>query len=143
MKTFSPKPADIKRDWFVVDAQGLILGRLASQIAGRLRGKHKPEYAPHMDNGDFIIVINADKIKVTGNKLLAKKYYSYSGYVGGLKETSLRDMLSRKPEEVIFQAVKGMLPKNRLSRRLMTKLKVFRGAEHDHEAQQPKPLVLS
>ena len=141
MKTFSPTPADINREWFVVDAEDKILGRLAAQIAHRLKGKHKPEYAPHMDNGDFIVVINCEKIAVTGKKLSEKKYYRHTGYPGGLKETSLEKMLASKPENVIMSAVRGMLPKNRLGRAMLKKLKVYAGIEHPHAAQQPKTLV--
>lgn len=142
MKTFSPTPKDIKREWFVLDAKDQILGRLASQIAHRLRGKHKPEFAPHMDNGDFIVVMNCDKVKVTGNKLAQKKYYRHSGYVGGLYETSLEKMLASKPEEVLRKAVRGMLPKNRLGKAMLKKLKLYPGTEHPHVAQNPKELVL-
>lgn len=142
MKTFSPTPADINREWFIVDATDQVLGRLATQIAHRLRGKHKPEFAPHMDNGDFIIVTNCEKIKVTGNKLAQKMYYNHSGYVGGLRETSLEKMLERKPEEVLMHAVRGMLPRNRLGRAMLTKLKVYSGSEHPHEAQKPAPFEL-
>ena len=140
MKTWSPTPKDISRDWFVVDANDKVLGRLASQIATRLRGKHKPEFAPHMDNGDFIVVVNADKIKVTGNKMADKMYYRHTGYPGGIKERSLREMMERKPEEAIRIAVRGMLPKNRLGRQMLKKLKVYAGAEHPHAAQEPKQL---
>lgn len=143
MKTYSPTPKDITRDWFVVDAQDQILGRLASQIAHRLRGKHKPEFAPHMDNGDFIVVVNADKIRVTGKKLAEKQYYRYSGYPGGLRAKSLGEMIASKPDEVIRIAVKGMLPRNRLGRALLKKLKVYAGPEHPHTAQQPQPLTLN
>ena len=142
MKTFSPKPEDINRQWFLVDADGKILGRMASMLAYRLRGKHKPEFAPHVDNGDFIVVINCDKIKVTGNKPAQKKYYRHTGYVGGLKETSLATMLATKPERVIMAAVKGMLPRNRLGRALLKKLKVYAGSEHPHAAQNPTALSL-
>ncbi len=142
MKTFSPTPADINREWFIVDAEDKVLGRLATQIAHRLRGKHKPEFAPHMDNGDFIVVVNCEKIRVTGNKMEDKKYYRYSGYVGGLKETALKDVLVKKPELAIMNAVKGMLPKNRLGRAMLKKLKVYSGTEHPHTAQNPKPLPL-
>ncbi len=142
MKTFSPTPKDIHHEWFVVDAADKILGRLASQIAHRLRGKHKPEFAQHMDNGDFIIVINCDKIRVTGNKMNDKNYYRYSGYVGGLKTTPLKDMMVKKPEHAIMNAVKGMLPKNRLGRAMLKKLRVYAGGEHPHTAQTPKPLDL-
>ncbi len=142
MKTFSPTPKDIDRKWYVVDAQDQVLGRLATQIAHRLRGKHKPEFAPHMDNGDFIIVVNCDKIKVTGTKMDKKMYYRHSGWVGGLKSTTLSDMLAEKPERVLMAAVKGMLPKNRLARHMLKKLKVYAGPEHPHTAQQPQPLTL-
>ena len=141
MRTFSPTPADINREWFVVDAEDKILGRLAAQIVHRLKGKHKPEYAPHMDNGDFIVVINCEKIAVTGKKLSDKKYYRHTGYPGGLKETNLGKMLASKPENVIMSAVRGMLPKNRLGRAMLKKLKVYVGTEHPHVAQQPKTLV--
>ena len=142
MKTFSPKPKDIKREWFVVDAEGQTLGRLASRIATRLRGKHKPEFAPHVDMGDFIVVVNAEKIRVTGDKMNAKHYYWHTGYPGGIKSRSLSEMLKRKPEEVITHAVKGMLPKNRLGRAILKKLKVYAGPAHRHQAQQPQPLEL-
>ncbi len=142
MKTFSPKPEDINRQWVIVDAEGQILGRLATVLAHRLRGKHKPEFAPHMDNGDFIVVLNCDKIKVTGNKLAQKKYYRHSGYVGGIKETSLEGMLASKPQQVLMKAVKGMLPRNRLGRAMLKKLKVYAGTEHPHAAQNPTALSL-
>jgi large subunit ribosomal protein L13 len=143
MKTYTPTLSDIKRDWYVVDVEGQTLGRIASQIANRLRGKHKPEFAPHMDNGDFIVVVNASKIKVTGTKLNDKKYYNYSGYPGGLRTRTLAEVLARKPEEVIIKAVRGMLPKNRLSSALLKKLKVYAGSDHPHQAQNPQPLELS
>lgn len=142
MKTFSPTPKDINHQWFVVDAQGQVLGRLASQIAHRLRGKHKPEFAPHMDNGDFIVVVNCEKIKTSGTKLHNKKYYRHSGWVGGLKETSLADMLADKPAQVLTSAVRGMLPKNSLGRTMLKKLKVYAGPEHPHAAQNPQLLSL-
>ena len=142
MKTFSPTPKDITREWFVVDAEDKILGRLATQIAHRLRGKHKPEFAPHMDNGDFIVVINCEKIKVTGNKLQQKKYYRHSGYIGGLKAAPLEKILQKKPEYILIHAVRGMLPRNILGRALLKKLKVYAGPEHPHGAQNPKPLTL-
>ena len=142
MKTFSPTPKDINREWFVVDAQDQVLGRLASQIAHRLRGKHKPEFAPHMDNGDFIVVVNCEKIKVTGKKMTDKKYYRHSGWVGGLKTTQLGDMLADKPARVLTAAVRGMLPKNRLGRAMLKKLKIYAGTEHLHTAQNPQPLTL-
>ncbi len=142
MKTFSPTPADISREWYVVDASDKILGRLASQIANRLRGKHKPEFSYHMDNGDFIIVVNCEKIRVTGNKLTEKMYYKYSGYVGGLSETPLGKLMRTKPDMVLRKAVQGMLPKNRLGRAMLKKLKIYRGAEHPHAAQMPKTLEI-
>jgi len=142
MKTYSPRAKDIHREWFVVDAKDKILGRLATQLAVRLRGKHKPEFAPHMDNGDFIVVVNAEKIKVTGNKLDQKKYYRHSGYPGGIREISLRTLLEKKPDQVILKAVRGMLPKNRLGRALLKKLKVYAGSEHPHDSQNPKPLEI-
>lgn len=141
MKTYSPTPETINREWFLVDAQNQILGRLASQIAHRLRGKHKPEFAPHMDNGDFIVVVNCEKIKVTGNKLQKKNYYHHTGYVGNLKSITLEKQLQQKPEEVLRTAVRGMLPKNRLGRAMLKKLKIYAGAEHPHQAQEPKTLT--
>lgn len=143
MKTYTPKPQDIQRDWFIVDAEDKILGRMASQIALRLRGKHKPEYTPYVDNGDFIVVVNAEKIKVTGKKMTDKIYQRHTGHMGGLKETPLKDMLAKKPEEVIMLAVKGMLPKTKLGRALIKKLKVYAGPEHPHTSQQPKQLDLA
>lgn len=143
MKTFSPTPKDIKHDWYVVDAQDQVLGRLASQIAHRLRGKHKPEFASHVDNGDFIIVINCEKIKVTGTKMTNKLYRRHSGWVGGLRTTALGDMLREKPERLIMMAVRGMLPKNKLGHAMLKKLKVYAGPEHPHAAQNPQPLTLS
>ena len=139
MKTYSAKPGEIQRDWYVVDAEGQILGRLATQIADRLRGKGKPGYTPHVDTGDFVVVVNADKIAVTGTKLDSKMYYRHSGYPGGLKQRSLREQLERRPTEVIRKAVKGMLPKNKLANQQITKLKIYVGPEHPHEAQAPKP----
>lgn len=140
MKTFSAKKEEITREWFVVDATGKVLGRLASDIAHRLRGKHKPAYTPHVDTGDFIVVINAEKINLTGNKLTEKVYYRHSGYPGGIKATTAEKMLEKKPEDVLRIAVKGMLPKNSLGRQMLTKLKIYRGSKHQHEAQMPRPL---
>ena len=140
MKTYNAKKEDMDREWFVVDAQGLVLGRLATKIAHRLRGKHKPIYTPHTDTGDFIIVVNADKIALTGNKLNDKIYYSYSGYPGGLKETTAGKMLQEKPREVLRSAVRGMLPKNSLGRAMLKKLKIYSGGVHPHEAQCPKAM---
>jgi large subunit ribosomal protein L13 len=142
MKTFSAKPHEVKRDWFVIDAEGKILGRLASEIARRLRGKHKPEYTPHVDTGDYIVVINAEKIAVTGNKLADKIYYRHTGYIGNLKKTNLGKLLDEHPERVIENAVKGMLPRNPLGRDMYRKLKVYAGTQHPHEAQQPQALEL-
>lgn len=142
MRTYSTKPEDIKREWFVIDATGMTLGRLATQIATVLKGKHKPIYSPHMDTGDFVVVINAHKVRVTGRKLDQKFYYRHSGYPGGLKEISLRDQLDRHPDRVIRFAVRGMLPKNRLGRQMIKKLKVYATPGHPHEAQQPKPLTM-
>src|SRR5579862_7498204 len=142
MKTYVATPADRERNWLVVDADGRTLGRLATQIADALRGKRKPTYTPHVDTGDFVIVVNAEKISVTGNKRADKRYYRHSGYPGGLKSRSLEDMLERRPEEVIRLAVKGMLPRNRLARKQLTKLKVYAGPEHPHAAQQPQPMEI-
>lgn len=140
MKTFSAKPAEVRRDWHLVDADGKTLGRLASEIARRLRGKHKPVYTPHVDTGDYIVVVNAQKIHVTGNKLSDKVYHWQTGYVGNMKSATLSELLERSPEKVLQLAVKGMLPKNPLGRAMARKLKVFAGPEHNHQAQQPKPL---
>ncbi|NJN45707.1 MAG: 50S ribosomal protein L13 [Candidatus Competibacteraceae bacterium] len=142
MKTYSAKPAEVVRDWYVVDATDKVLGRLASEIARRLRGKHKPEYTPHVDTGDYIIVVNAEKISVTGNKLTDKTYHWHTGYIGGIKSITLEKLLRKKPERVIEHAVKGMLPKNPLGRAMFSKLKVFAGPRHKHSAQQPQPLEL-
>ena len=142
MKTYVANAQDRERNWLLVDAEGQTLGRLATQIADALRGKRKPVYTPHVDTGDFVVVINAEKISVTGQKRSEKMYYRHSGYPGGLKSRTLNDMLERRPEEVIRLAVKGMLPKNRLARKQLTKLKVYAGPEHPHAAQQPKPLEL-
>lgn len=140
MKTFSANADNVKRDWFVVDATDKTLGRLSTEIARRLRGKHKPEYTPHCDTGDYIVVVNAQKVHVTGAKLDDKMYHRFTGYVGNLKTTSLKDMLATHPERVIEIAVKGMLPKNALGREMYRKLKVYGGAEHPHAAQQPQAL---
>jgi large subunit ribosomal protein L13 len=142
MKTYSAKPAEIKRDWYIVDASGKTLGRLASQIALRLRGKHKPEYTPHVDTGDYIVVINASQIRVTGNKRTDKVYHHHTGYIGNLKSISFEKLLQKAPERVIETAVKGMLPKNPLGRAMFRKLKVFAGPYHKHAAQQPKVLEI-
>ena len=140
MKTFTAKPETVKRDWYVVDATGKTLGRLASELALRLRGKHKAEYTPHVDTGDYLIVLNADKVAVTGNKRTDKVYYRHTGYVGGIKEATFEEMIARRPERVIEIAVKGMLPKGPLGRAMFRKLKVYAGNEHNHAAQQPQVL---
>ena len=142
MKTFSAKPETVRRDWYVVDAQGKTLGRLATELARRLRGKHKPEYTPHVDTGDYIIVVNAEKIRVTGNKLKDKLYHHHTGYIGNLKSEPLEKLLQRAPEQALELAVKGMLPRNPLGRQMFKKLKVVRGADHPHKAQQPIALEL-
>ena len=143
MKTFSAKNEEVERGWYLIDATGKTLGRLATDIASRLRGKHKVEYTPHVDTGDYIVVVNADKIRVTGNKLKDKMYYRYTGYIGNLKSMPLEKMLKEKPERVLQLAVKGMLPRNPLGRKMFSKLKVFAGSEHDHDAQQPIPLEIN
>jgi len=140
MKTYSAKPGEITREWYLVDAEGKTLGRLATQIADTLRGKRKPQFTPHVDTGDFVIVVNAEKVHVTGNKLDQKRYYRHSGYPGGLRSRTLREQLERRPTEVLRVAVKGMLPKNRLARQQITKLKIYAGPEHPHEAQAPVAL---
>jgi large subunit ribosomal protein L13 len=139
MKTYSAKTGEITRDWYLVDAEGQTLGRLATQIADRLRGKGKPQYTAHVDTGDFVVVVNAEKIAVTGKKLDEKIYYRHSGYPGGLRERTLREQLDRRPTEVLRKAVKGMLPRNRLARQQITKLKIYAGPAHPHDAQAPKP----
>jgi large subunit ribosomal protein L13 len=141
VKTISAREEDVQHDWYVVDAQGQTLGRLATQTAAILRGKHKPIYTPHVDCGDYVIIINAEKIHVTGQKMRQKKYYRHSGYPGGLTEISLRDQLQRFPNRVLEAAIRGMLPKNRLGRRMFKKLKVYPGPNHPHQAQQPKPMA--
>lgn len=143
MKTYVAKPSDRQRDWYVVDAEGKTLGRLATEIATTLRGKRKPEYTPHIDTGDFVVVVNAEKVHVTGNKREDKVYWRHSGFPGGIKSRSLDEMLERQPEEVIRKAVKGMLPRNRLARRQLAKLKVYAGPDHPHQAQQPQPMEIS
>ena len=141
MKTWNAKPGEIERQWRLVDAEGQTLGRLATRIADTLRGKDKPQFTPHVDTGDFVVVVNAEKVAVTGNKLDDKQYHRHSGYPGGLRSRTLREQLERRPEEVIRKAVKGMLPRNRLGRVLLTKLKVYKGKDHPHAAQQPEPLA--
>jgi large subunit ribosomal protein L13 len=140
MRTYNAKPGEVERRWYVVDADGQTLGRLATRIADTLRGKDKAQYTPHVDTGDFVVVVNAEKVVVTGNKLDQKRYYRHSGYPGGLRSRTLREQLERRPTEVIRKAVKGMLPKNRLARQQINKLKIYAGPEHPHEAQAPQPL---
>ena len=140
MKTFSAKPEQVRHDWFIVDASGKTLGRLATEIARRLRGKHKPEYTPHVDTGDYIIIVNAEKIRVTGRKETDKTYYHHTGFPGGIKSITFDKLIDKAPERIIQSAVKGMMPKNRLSRAMLSKLKVYAGSAHPHEAQQPEVL---
>jgi len=142
VRTFTAKEAEIERDWYVIDAEGQTLGRLASRIAPILKGKHKPIYTPHLDCGDFVVVVNAEKVRVTGRKLDQKFYHRHSGYPGGLTSINLRDQLGRYPERVIQSAIRGMLPKNKLGRRMIKKLKVYAGDSHPHQAQNPRPLEL-
>ena len=142
MKSFMASPSNIERKWYVVDATGHTLGRLSSEIASILRGKNKPTFTPHIDTGDYVIVVNADKIEVTGKKLDQKVYYNHSDYVGGMKETTLREKMAKKPEDVIYLAVKGMLPKGPLGREMITKLHVYAGADHKHQAQKPEVLEI-
>jgi large subunit ribosomal protein L13 len=143
MKTFSAKPEEVRRDWYVVDATNKTLGRLSTEIARRLKGKHKPEYTPHIDTGDYIIVVNADKIRVTGNKMRDKMYHRHTGYIGNLKSMSLEKLMEKSPESALQFAVKGMLPRNPLGRKMLSKLRVFAGPDHKHEAQQPIPLDIN
>lgn len=140
MKSYIAKPAEVERKWYVIDAEGQTLGRLATKVATVLRGKHKPTYTPHVDTGDHVIIINADKVVLTGKKLDQKKFRWHTGYLGGLKERSYRDMMQKQPEKVVMHAVKGMLPKNSLGRKMLTKLRVYAGSEHGHEAQMPEVL---
>lgn len=142
MKTYHAKPGEVEREWLLVDATDMVLGRLASEVAQILKGKRKPQYTPHVDTGDFVVVINADKVRLTGNKAAQKVYYRHTGYIGGLKETSFERMMAKHPERVIEKAVKGMLPKNTLGRAMGKKLKVYAGAEHPHEAQKPRQIEL-
>jgi len=142
LRTFSAKPTDIKHDWYVVDAEDVVLGRLASQIAQILRGKHKPIYTPHMDTGDFVIVINADKVRLTGTKEEKKSYFRHTGYPGGGRTTTYKQLFEKRPEEIVRKAVKGMIPHNKLGRQIFKKLKVYAGSEHPHDSQQPKPLEI-
>jgi large subunit ribosomal protein L13 len=142
MKTYLAPVKEIEKKWYVVDAKDKILGRLATEIASRLRGKHKPTFSPFIDNGDFIIVTNAEKVQLTGNKWDDKKYYRHTGYMGGIKETTAKELLEKKPTDLVFNAVKGMLPKNKIGRAQLKKLKVYTGADHPHAAQQPEELVI-
>ena len=142
MRTYSPKAHELNNEWLVIDATDVVLGRLAVQAATLLRGKHKPVFAPHLDNGDFVIIINADKVALTGSKLAQKKAYRHSGYPGGLTATTYSELLEKSPEKAVEKAVRGMIPKNSLGRAQMSKLKVYRGAEHPHDAQQPKTFVI-
>jgi len=142
MKTFSANPETVKRDWYVVDATDKVLGRLATEIARRLRGKHKPEYTPHVDTGDYIVVVNVDKVRVTGNKEDDKMYHHHTGFPGGLKSMNLRDMRDQHPDRILESAVRGMLPKNPLGRAMLDKLRIYAGPEHKHQAQQPKTLEI-
>ena len=143
MKTFSAKPENVRRDWFLVDADGKTLGRLATEIARRLRGKHKPEYTPHVDTGDYIVVVNAEKIRVTGNKIKDKMYLRYTGYIGNLKSMSLEKLMESAPERALQLAVKGMLPRNPLGRKMLSKLRIYAGPEHEHQAHQSQPLEIN
>lgn len=143
MRTYTPKPGDITREWHVIDATDVVLGRLASQAAQLLRGKHKPTFAPHVDTGDFVIIINADKVALTGAKAEKKLAYRHSGYPGGLRSTTYAELLEKSPQKAVEKAIRGMLPKNSLGRQQLTKLKVYTGAEHPHAAQQPKPFEIT
>lgn len=143
MRTYTPKPGDITREWHVIDATDVVLGRLASQAAQLLRGKHKPTFAPHVDTGDFVIIVNADKVALTGAKAEQKKAYRHSGFPGGLRSTTYAELLEKNPTQAVEKAIRGMLPKNSLGRQQLTKLKVYAGAEHPHAAQQPKPFEIT
>lgn len=143
MKTFSAKPESVRRDWFLVDADGKTLGRLATEIARRLRGKHKPEYTPHVDTGDYVVVVNAGKIRITGNKKYDKRYFKYTGYPGNLHSLTFEQLMDKAPERALEMAVKGMLPRNRLGRKMLSKLRVYPGPDHEHQAQQPQPLEIN
>ncbi|WP_030176034.1 50S ribosomal protein L13 [Spirillospora albida] len=143
MRTYTPKPADVQRQWYVIDATDVVLGRLASQVAQLLRGKHKPIYAPHLDTGDFVVIVNADKVALSGSKLEQKKAYRHSGYPGGLRSVAYGDLLAKNPERAVEKAIKGMLPKNSLGRKMFGKVKVYRGPEHPHQAQKPVPFEIT
>jgi large subunit ribosomal protein L13 len=142
VRTYSPKPADVQRQWYVIDATDVVLGRLASHVATLLRGKHKPIFAPHVDTGDFVIIVNADKVVLTGNKLEQKKAYRHSGYPGGLRAVPYSELMEKRPDRAVEKAVRGMLPKNSLGRKMLKKLKVYAGEEHPHRAQQPVPFEI-
>lgn len=143
MRTYTPKPADVQRQWYVIDATDVVLGRLASQVAQLLRGKHKPIYAPHLDTGDFVVIVNADKVALSGNKLEQKKAYRHSGYPGGLRAVAYADLLAKHPERAVEKAIRGMLPKNSLGRQMFRKVKVYSGPEHPHQAQKPVPFEIT
>ena len=143
MRTYTPKPAEVERQWHVIDATDVVLGRLASQTAILLRGKHKPTFAPHVDGGDFVVIINADKVALTGSKLAQKKAYHHSGFPGGLRATPYQELLAKQPAKAVEKAIRGMLPKNSIARQQLSKLKVYAGGEHPHQAQQPVPFVIS
>lgn len=143
MRTYTPKPADVQRQWYVIDATDVVLGRLASQVAQLLRGKHKPIYAPHLDTGDFVVIVNADKVALTGQKLEQKRAYRHSGYPGGLRSVTYADLLAKRPERAVEKAIKGMLPKNSLGRKMFGKVKVYAGPDHPHQAQQPVPFEIT
>jgi large subunit ribosomal protein L13 len=143
VRTYTPKPADVQRQWYVIDATDVVLGRLASHVATLLRGKHKPIFAPHVDTGDFVIVVNAEKVALSGNKLEKKRAYRHSGYPGGLRSVAYGDLLRKHPERAVEKAIKGMLPKNKLGRKMFGKLKVYAGPEHPHQAQQPVPFEIT
>jgi large subunit ribosomal protein L13 len=143
VRTYTPKPADVQRQWYVIDATDVVLGRLASQVAALLRGKHKPIFAPHVDTGDFVIIVNADKVALTGRKLEQKKAYRHSGYPGGLRTIAYSDLMAKHPERAVEKAIKGMLPKNTLGRQMFKKVKVYSGSEHPHQAQLPVPYTIT
>ncbi|TMR29991.1 50S ribosomal protein L13 [Actinomadura geliboluensis] len=143
MRTYTPKPADVQRQWYVIDATDVVLGRLASQVAQLLRGKHKPIYAPHLDTGDFVVIVNAEKVALSGNKLEQKRAYRHSGYPGGLRSVTYADLLAKHPERAVEKAIKGMLPKNSLGRKMFGKVKVYAGPDHPHQAQKPVPFEIT
>ena len=143
MRTYTPKPTDVERQWYVIDATDVVLGRLASQVAQLLRGKHKPIYAPHLDTGDFVVIVNAEKVALTGNKLEQKRAYRHSGYPGGLRSVAYADLIAKHPERAVEKAIKGMLPKNSLGRKMFRKVKVYAGPDHPHQAQKPIPFEIT